>query len=403
VTALRVLGPVRIGAGATVPLGRRRERGLLALLLLEANRVVPVSRLYDLLWDTDPPPSARHALHNHVATIRAALRDLPATVLSHGDAYELRVDADLVDAHRMRRLVATASTVDDPARRVALLEEALALWSGPPLSNAGGSRLRTAVIPALEELRLSAVEGLTAARLDLGVDGDPGGELPGLAAAHPHRERLVELGMLTLHRAGRTVEALGLFHTVRERLAADLGLDPGPRLTRAHREVRSGDRTPTPSTVDGHGAVLAALDRHAAAGGPDEVALTMLVGPAGAGTSALARHWVATAAHRFPDGRLVADLADGPAAVLGAFLGTLGVPAPPGLDRAVAAYRERTAAHRLLVLLTAATHADQVRPLLPAGGGSLVLVTTHEPLLGLVAVDGARLLRIDKEFRADGG
>ncbi|GIJ52105.1 hypothetical protein Val02_89910 [Virgisporangium aliadipatigenens] len=391
--ALRVLGPVRIEPGATVPLGRRRERGLLALLLVEANRVVPVQRLYDLLWDAEPPPSARHALHNHVATIRAALRDVPATVRSHGDAYELRVDADLVDAHRMRRLVATASTVDDPARRVALLEEALALWRGPPLSNAGGTRLHAAVVPALEELRLTAVEGRTAARLDLG--DDPGADLPGLAAAHPHRERLVELAMLALHRAGRTPEALGLFHAVRERLAADLGLDPGPRLIRAHREVLSGgtvsgDAVPATSTVDGHADAFAALDEHAAAGGPDGVALTMLVG---AGASALARRWVAAAAHRFPDGRLVADAAAGPAAALAAFLGTWGVPAPAGLDRAVALYRERTAALRLLVLLDGAVHPDQVRPLLPSGGG-FVLVTAREPLLGLVAVDGARIVRL---------
>jgi DNA-binding SARP family transcriptional activator len=404
---LRVLGPVRIetGDGATVTLGRRRERGLLALLLLEPNRVVPTQHLYDLLWDDEPPPSARHALHNHVAAIRAALRDT-AAVVSHGDAYELRVDPDLVDAHRMRRLVTEASTVEDPARRVALLDEALALWGGTPLSNAGGPRLRDTVTPALEHLRLTAVEGLMAARLDLGGDDGPGVDLTALVAAHPHRERLVELGMRALHRAGRTEEALALFDGVRERLATDLGLDPGPRLLHAHRRVTAPSSTvDTPSTVDPastvntasavdpHTDALAELDKRASATGPDEVALTLLVGPA-ATANALARHWAATAAHRFPDGRLTADLRHGPAAALAAFLRVLGAHPPADPDGAVALYRERTAGKRLLVVLDDATHPDQVRPLLPSGGGSFVLVTTRDPLIGLVAVDGARPLRL---------
>ena len=400
----RVLGPVRIGTadGGTVTLGRRRERGLLALLLLEPNRVVPTPRLYELLWEAEPPPSARHALHNHVAAIRAALRDTaggPATVVSHGDAYELRVDPDLVDAHRMRRLVTDASTVDDPARRVALLEEALALWDGPPLADAGGPRLRDTVTPALEQLRLTAVEGLMAARLDLGRDDAPEADLAGLVAAHPHRERLVELGMLALHRAGRTDEALALFDGVRDRLATDLGLDPGRRLLDAHQRVAEPG---TPSTVDApadvhsddHADALAELDKRAAAAGPDEVALTLLVGPAGT-TNALARHWAATAAHRFPDGRLAAGLDGGPAPALAAFLRALGAHPPADPDGAVALYRERTAGKRLLVVLDDATRPDQVRPLLPSGGGSFVLVTTRAPLIGLVAVDGARPLRLD--------
>jgi DNA-binding SARP family transcriptional activator len=137
----RLLGPVQIEVGGRIlATGRRRERALLAILLLEQGRVVPADRLCELLWDGDPPESARRNLQSHVARLRgllAALDDPSGVRLTGAPAgYALNVAADDVDAHRFRTLVTRARATAELPERARLLSDALQLWRGPALQDA---------------------------------------------------------------------------------------------------------------------------------------------------------------------------------------------------------------------------------------------------------------------------
>jgi tetratricopeptide (TPR) repeat protein len=137
----------------------------------------------------------------------------------------------------------------------------------------------------------------------------------------------------------------------------------------------------------------------------DAVVLAVIAGPPGVGKTALAVHWAHRVRDRFPDGQLYVDLrghARGaptpPVEVLTRFLRSLGMPAEDVPDDQAAAggrYRSLLADRRMLVLLDNAADAGQVRPLLPASRGGLVLVTSRDRLSGLVARDGARRLGLD--------
>jgi DNA-binding SARP family transcriptional activator/tetratricopeptide (TPR) repeat protein len=403
----RILGPVQIDAddGTVHTLKRRQERAVLALLLLRPGRVLGVDRLCDLLWDGPQPPSARRAVHNHVAAVRAALAAAgaaPDALVSRDGGYAVSVDPDDVDVHRMRRIVAEARDVADPLRRSQVLESAVALWRGPPLHNAAGDRLRERVTPELTDLYLTAQEELATAGLALGRHDALAATLSALVAGHPARERLAELSMLTLYRCGRVSEALALFRHTRAALA-DLGLAPGPTLADLHGRVLRQDPTldhddavrprqlpAAPPVLVARDDLLARLDTLAR----DERVI-VVSGPGGVGKTALAVHWGRSAAARFPDGQLFVDLRGyshdppvGPHEALVRFLRALGVPdgrIPVSVDRAVTLYRERTAGRRLLVVVDNAHGAADVLPLVPAGAGSAVVVTCRMPLPGLGA------------------
>jgi CheY-like chemotaxis protein len=154
-----------------------------------------------------------------------------------------------VDAHRFRALVDDARAANDDARAVELLDEALLLWRGKALACCAPDGVDTALCRGLTDARLTAVEDRADARLRLGqhralLDG-----LSDLVARHPLRERLAGQLMLALHRDGRTAEALAVYQALRDRLAAELGLDPGERLRTLHGAVlRDDPTTQTPTT-----------------------------------------------------------------------------------------------------------------------------------------------------------
>jgi DNA-binding SARP family transcriptional activator len=429
----RILGPVEIEAddGPVHTLGRRQERCLLAILLIEAGRMVPVDRLCQLLWDDDPPEQGRRAVHAHVARIRAVLARAGATgaeLLSERDGYLLRVDLDSVDAHRFRSLLASAGATTDLGERDRMLAEALALWRGPALHKATASdRQWQRLCAGLEEQRRQAVEESIATGLELGRHRELLPELARLGAERPVRERLVELHMLALYRDGRTAEALDVYQQARDRIAEELGLDPGLALQQLHQAILRGAPIPvrTPAARPDDPVIPAQLPRGlpgftgrahpleqldallpATGGGPTAVVISAIAGTAGVGKTTLAVHWAHRVADRFPDGQLYVNLrgfdpgatAMTPAEAVRGFLDAFQVPPqriPASSQAQVGLYRSLLAGKRVLVLLDNAASPDQVRPLLPGAPGCLTLVTSRNQLTGLVATEGAHPLTLD--------
>ena len=219
-----MLGPVELRArtGESVPVGGARLRTLLTLLALDANRVVSADRLIDGVWGGEPPAAAANALQALVSRLRRTAPELDVEVAANG--YRLVIDADAVDAHRFVRLAPTQPGL------------ALTLWRGeldfPEVARADAVRLA--------ELRLAAVKAHLRAETD-GRDTVP--ELEGLVAAHPLDEQLAALLMRALRAAGNPGRALGVFESVRRRLADQLGADPSAELAALHLEVlRAGER-----------------------------------------------------------------------------------------------------------------------------------------------------------------
>jgi DNA-binding SARP family transcriptional activator len=243
-----LLGPVAVVArdGRRLTLRRRQERGLLALLLLKPGHAVSIDHLCYLLWDEYPPAQARRTIHTYVARIRALLtqagaeRDGVELVSTHG-GYQLLVPAAQVDANEFRDLLARAGEEREPSDRLRLLQQALSLWRGPALADAASDRLRELQCADLEELHFHAIEEALAAHLDLGRHREVLPELARRCAEYPDRQRLTQLHMLALQRAGRTREALDVYTAARRRLADRFGLDPSPALQRLHQAVLRGD------------------------------------------------------------------------------------------------------------------------------------------------------------------
>jgi DNA-binding SARP family transcriptional activator/tetratricopeptide (TPR) repeat protein len=428
VVQLRVLGPVEVLAddGRVLSLPRRQERALLGILLLAGDRTLSIERLSELLWEGDPPEQARQAIRTYVARIRGLLAEAGAVahgvaLLADSGGYRLKVPPEAVDALIFRTLFERAGRTADLAERDQLWRDALALWRGPALHNAGSDQLRHRLCADLDELRMHAVEESLATGLALGRDRELLPELARLVAENPVRERLVELHMRALYRHGRTAEALDSYRNARTRLAEEIGLDPGPALQELHRAMLRGEplgdgREPSrpvrpaqlPSDLAafaGRGDELDRLDT-LLSGNATAVVIWAIAGTAGVGKTALAVHWAHRVSERFPDGQLYANLrgfdptgrTSSATEVIRAFLDALGVTPqriPTGLDAQIGLYRSLVAGKRILVLLDNARDSEQVRPLLPGTPGCLVLVTSRNQLTGLVAVDGAQPLALD--------
>jgi DNA-binding SARP family transcriptional activator len=428
---LRLLGSVQARIdGRAIALGARKQRLVLAILALEAGHQVPVERLVALVWPDGPTPTATHAVRVCVSGLRAALGPT-VEIVTEGNGYRLATDPSTVDAYQFRTLLSAARSVPDDAARVALLDQALGLWSGPALAGTASSRIRERLCAGLEEARLTAIEDRVDALLRLGRLRDLVDELADLTSAHPLRERLAGQQMLALYRSGRQGDALAAYRRFRHDLAEQLGLDPGTVLQGFELAIlRDEDPQPAanahaptpakwhpqptppaqlPAAVDsfvGRTLELTALTNLTDVRAPTMSArVAVIIGAAGIGKTALATHWAHQNRDRYPDGQLHVNLRGrGPGApmrpeqALGGFLRALGVPAdevPADIDEAAALYRTLLADRRVLVLLDNAVDADQVRPLLPAGSGCVALVTSRDRLGGLAVRDGARLLHVD--------
>jgi DNA-binding SARP family transcriptional activator len=437
-TRFLLLGLVEADRGGErLPLGRRRERSLLAVLLLAAGRPVPQARLVDLLWDGDPPGAARASLHSHVSRLRTGL-DPDGTgrygvrLSTRDGGYAAEVDPAAVDAHRFTDLVVRARAERDPTQRGGMLREALALWRGPALADAGSALLRRRVAADLEELRLSAIELVLDADLDCGRHREVAGEAARLTGEHPLREGLWARLSLALYRCGRQAEALDALAQARDRLVTELGLAPSPQLRQLQHRILNADPAldppaasvqPTAEPVParqlpmdiaeftGRRAALRQLTAETREGACTAPTVWVIVGMPGVGKTRLAVHaaHLLVASGRFDDVQLWADLRGydprqpptDPADVLATFLTLLGVPRdalPADLAARAALFRSHLASRRALVLLDNAADTEQVRPLLPGNPGGLTLITTRRQLSTL---DGSRVLPLDVFDRAE--
>lgn len=424
-----LLGPVEAHLGdRRLELGRRRERALLAVLLLEAGHVVPTERLVDLLWDNAPPASARTAVHTHVSRLRTALdpdRDgrHGFRLHAHRRGYLAEADPDAIDAHRFTGLVRAARALGEPGARATALRTALALWRGPALQDSASSLLRHRLTAELTESRFDATELALAAELQCGRHRALIGELTTLTAEHPTRETFWAQLALALHRCGRQADALHTLDRARRHLVDDLGIDPGPQLSRLHQRILRADPAlhlgaEPPHVPAAHHQLPADIAdftgrqdhlrrlHEVADGATSATATTICVieGMGGAGKTRLAVRFAHQLVRRrlFDEIQLWAGLrgfhpeqppAD-PAAVLENFLRLLGVAAhqiPADPDARAALYRGRLAGRRALVLLDDAASEDQIRPLLPGTADGLVVVTSRRTLPGL---DGAGSLPV---------
>ncbi len=233
-----LLGAVEVRIGdALVPVGSLKQRGLLALLALNANRVVPRERLVDGLWGENAPETAAESVQVYVSRLRKVLP--PSTLVTRSPGYLLAVPPEAVDVQRFERMLDEAWHAQ-PARAATLLREALELWRGPPLAEFVDEPFARAEADRLHDLRLRALEERFDADLALGRDAELVGELMALIAEHPYRERLRSKLMLALYRAGRQPEALAAYGDTRAALA-ELGLEPGLELRKLERAMLTQD------------------------------------------------------------------------------------------------------------------------------------------------------------------
>lgn len=427
--------------GGEVPLGSARQRSVLVALLVEPGTHVSLDQLVDRVWGTTPPRSARQTLHSYVSRLRGVLDEHDGPVLEHrSGSYVLQADESAVDLQRFRSLVAQARRADDD-HAGALWQEAMGLWQGRPFADLDSDWLRSMAV-RLEAERLAAVLDHNELRLR---SGEHARLLPDVAAAaekHPLDERLAGQLMLALYRCGRQSDALAHYRLLQERLADELGSDPGPDLRELHQRILRHDAEPavpddtpdadrsTPASAPprpaqlpldvtgftGRSEDLRRLDGLLLPGADDEragqtVVITAIRGTAGVGKTALAVHWAHRVAHDFPDGQLYVNLRgydpEQPVRstdALARFLAVLGVAerdVPLDDDERAARYRSELADRRMLIVLDNAGSVAQVRPLLPGSGASTVVITSRDSLAGLVAVHGAQRIDLDLLPAAD--
>jgi DNA-binding SARP family transcriptional activator/Flp pilus assembly protein TadD len=429
----RLLGPVAArGDNGPVPLGGPKQRTVLAALLLNANRVVSEEQLTELLWEEQPPVSARGQLQVRVWELRKLLGR--SVIVRSGPGYLIEVRPGELDTQVFENAVAVAKTtlgMGNTAEGTECLRRALELWQGQPLGGVTDVLARRSA-RMLEELRVAAFEALFEAEFTAGRHAQVIGELRQLSGQYPFGEGLQAQLMVALHRSGRASEALEVYAETRERLGTELGVEPGKVLRELHlRVLKGGDgdseivaepalpvaamtaaaRTTSPAELPrevrgftGRTETLARLDAQLAAStgsGSPMSDIWILNGIGGVGKTALAVHWAHGARGHFPDGQLYVNLRGfdpgrepmEPAVALAQLLRALGVDpqrVPSEVDEQAGLYRSLLADKRVLLVLDNARDAGQVVPLLPPTG--TVLVTSRHRLSDLVAETDARSL-----------
>jgi DNA-binding SARP family transcriptional activator/predicted negative regulator of RcsB-dependent stress response len=420
-----VLGPVGLGlAGRWVAAPSEVARAVLAALALADGAPVADESLYELVWGARRSRPGPDVVPVAVHRLRGWLRQQTGGAVSVSrvrGGYALAAGVQGTDVAVFRELVAQAGGAAG-SRRLSLLERALTLWRGPALADVPPQCRDEAVVARLERERVQTVRDCAAAALAIGAPGRAVDLLEGVAAADPLDEATQAVLVEALAAAGRQAAALGIYEQVRDRLADELGVDPGPPLRAAYLRVlrqQVPSVAPRPPLTGLPAPCLLPPDIADFTGRQQELrqicellapatpalhptlVISPIAGRAGVGKTALAVH----AAHHlrdvFPDGQLFVNLGGAeahpaaPVEVLGRFLRALGVDdlqVPEGLGERQEMYRNRLAGRCVLVVLDNAADEAQVEPLLPGSSSCVVIVTSRNRLTALA---GARAVDLD--------
>ncbi|WP_067452605.1 AfsR/SARP family transcriptional regulator [Actinomadura macra] len=420
----RVIGPVELWIdGQRRNLGTTKARCVLAVLLLTARQPVSAESLIHRVWDK-PPAKARQSLYSYITRLRDQLKGVAGVELtSRQGGYTLDVADEAVDLYRFRLLRDQARAIAESGDDEYALDhhrQAASLCTGIPLADlAGGWADRTR--QSLEEEILAAAFERVDIELRRGHHADLVRELSALAGRHPFDERPVERLMVALFRSGRQAEALRAYRRTQVLLAEEMGTDPGPGLRDLHQRILRADaellRVPgtrlavdrrphnlppdVPAFTGRHAELRQLLDAvPATASGTappapgSAVTVITVDGMPGVGKSALALHLAHRLVDSYPDGHVFLDLhahdhrqeSLDPAIALDTLLRAIGVPTtriPRALDERAALWRSQLANSKMIIVLDDAASHEQVRPLLPASPGCLVIVTSRRRLAGL--------------------
>lgn len=419
-----VLGPLELLTSAgPLHIRGKRVRALLAVLLMYPGQVVPIERIVDDIWLDDPPRSAVENVRTYIYQLRSLLGHGPnrSVLESQPGGYRLVLDPEALDVTRFLRLAEEgrrAHRLGQHATASALLGDALALWRGAPLSGLDLGRAMRAKAVALEEQRWQVQADWISARMALGEHGELVAPLRELLGERPLDENLWCLLVTALYLAGRTGEALAAFDEARHTLVQELGIEPGPELRRLHGKVLRGDELldasapasgllgsgPAPHQLppdiprfvgrDDALRAIGMLARRSVSGAADRVRTVLVTGPPGVGKTAMAVVAAEKIHSCVPDGELYVNLRGltqnpvDPAEATTAMLRALGIaPAamPDGVESRRSLYRALLAERRMLVLLDDAADTQQVLPLIPGPGRSLVIVASRRRLTGVQA------------------
>jgi DNA-binding SARP family transcriptional activator/tetratricopeptide (TPR) repeat protein len=438
-----VLGPLEvIRDGKPVNVGGPRQEIVLAMLLLEANHVVPIDRLITAVWDEEPPVTARGQVQICISTLRRQVLsgDRQHKIFSRRPGYVLALEDGALDADVFEARVATARDsvqANDLRRACAEFRDALALWRGYALDGMV-SRLVQHSVMRLNERRLAVLEECMNCELTLGLHQDLVEELVGLVQEHPLRERLRALLMTALYMAGRQAEALEAYRQARDTLIDELGIEPGHELQEIQQAILAGHLLPgmaepaaiqvsapasppreavqvprlLPAAIPDftgrakvvHKLIAAMTERENTAEGSHAVPVQIIIGQGGVGKTTLAVHLAHKLASRFSDGQLFARLRNGdrqtnPADILERFLRAFGVTGsnvPKGTEERAEMYRNILGERRVLIVLDDAMSEQQVNTLLPGNSRCSVIVTSRKRLTG-IAADRVELRGLDRQ------
>ena len=398
---VRLLGHLEVEvSGDPVRFEGAKQRRLFAMLALRGPEAVSADELVEALWGEQPPSQSGQALQKQISRLRQRLGDGGAQLRHRPPGYVLDIDSQAVDSRRFEELLRSARVAlgqDDHERATAELQTGLALWRGEALADYRFDEFAQLEISRLEELRVEAIEERVAADLAAGAGEDLVGELQGLVAEHPLRERPRGQLMVALYRAGRQAEALETMRVGRQLLVDELGLEPGPELRRLEQMILAHDsgltaersahglvgRLPAPANETiGRRRELSEIGQLLVH--PD-VRLVTLVGPGGVGKSRLALEAARGVAARFPAGAVHVSLdgAEDAGVLVPEAASALGVVAATAAElgaRLAVVTRGATA----LVVLDGFDRyledADQLGQLLAAVPNLTVLATSRAPL-----------------------
>ncbi|MBB5069024.1 DNA-binding SARP family transcriptional activator [Saccharopolyspora gloriosae] len=404
-----VLGPLRAWRGTTpLDLGPVRQQAFLAGLLLRPDVTVSRQQLLDAVWGEEPPGTGLKVVPGYVYRVRKSL-GVDAVISGDRGGYRFHGDRVRVDSVLLEDLAGQARAAHrtgDLAAAVQLCGDALALFAGEPLTGLPGPFV-VSQRRRWTERRIALAQQKADWELRLGRHAEVVEELSALLAAHPDNETLAALLMRALHDGGRRADALAVYAELRHRLVEELGVEPGAETRRVQQAVLLGEDL-TPRATVRRGAArdelpadvgdLVGRDRElalltaSAKGGA--VAVDAVDGVAGSGKSALAVTAARALRAECSGGCLFVDLhghsevrdALAPQRVLRRLLRAVDVEdgaIPDDVDELAARWRSATMPLRLLLVLDDASSSEQVRPLLPAGPGSRVLVTSRGRLTGL--------------------